>query len=200
MSQWARETKAGLLGLNQHVSDTHSKFMLVDPLSDHPIVVTGSAHFCEASVKENDESMLLVRGQRRTADIYLTEFNRNFNHYYFRSITEATSFRPPSPTEDSRFLVESDEWQKKHAPGSLKAKRLGAIPGHEGFQPGLIAAWSRRNSLADVGVIPRDRRGASSQSASWRSWSRPPPKADASPPFDLLRSRIARRATALGIR
>jgi phosphatidylserine/phosphatidylglycerophosphate/cardiolipin synthase-like enzyme len=134
--QWAKETNAGLLGLNQHVSYVHSKFLLVDPLSADPIVVTGSANFSEASTKENDENMLLIRGDRRTADIYLTEFNRIFNHYYFRSVTEATSSQPQSATEDSRFLAENAEWQKKYVAGGLKAKRLELYASMSGFSRG----------------------------------------------------------------
>jgi len=65
------------------------KFLLMDPLGDDPIVVTGSANFSEASTNDNDENMLLIRGNQRVADIYFTEFNRLFNHYYFRSINEA---------------------------------------------------------------------------------------------------------------
>jgi len=124
--QWARETNAGLLGLNKHVSYIHSKFLLVDPLGADPTVVTGSANFSAASTKDNDENMLVIRGDTRVADIYLTEFNRLFNHYYFRSVTEATRNRPDAAaaTADSLFLVEDDTWQAKYAPGTLRAKRL----------------------------------------------------------------------------
>jgi phosphatidylserine/phosphatidylglycerophosphate/cardiolipin synthase-like enzyme len=122
--QWAKETNAGLLGLNQHVSYVHSKFMLIDPLGADPIVVTGSANFSDASVNDNDENMLVIRGDRRVADIYLTEFNRLFNHYYFRSITEATHDSGAAPDSDSLFLCEDAAWQQKYAPGKLKAKRL----------------------------------------------------------------------------
>lgn len=46
--------------------------------------------------------MQFVRGNLRVADIYFTEFNRLFNHYYFRSVTEATAHgrelgSPPLP-------------------------------------------------------------------------------------------------------
>ena len=85
--QWARETNARAQ-LNQHVSYIHSKFLLMDPLGDDPIVVTGSANFSDASTNDNDENMLIIRGDRRVADIYFTEFNRLFNHYYFRSVQE----------------------------------------------------------------------------------------------------------------
>ena len=63
--QWVRETTTGALGLNAHVHYVHSKFMLVDPLGDDPIVVTGSANFSDASTRANDENMLgLIRGSK----------------------------------------------------------------------------------------------------------------------------------------
>jgi phosphatidylserine/phosphatidylglycerophosphate/cardiolipin synthase-like enzyme len=129
--QWALETNAGLLGLNRHVSYIHSKFMLIDPLSADPIVVTGSANFSEASTEENDENMLVIRGSRRVADIYLTEFNRLFNHYYFRSVTESVGRR--SPGDASLFLAEDASWQDKYAPGTLRAKRLRLFADMAGF-------------------------------------------------------------------
>lgn len=131
--QWAEETNAGLLGLNSHVSYVHSKFLLVDPLGDDPIVVTGSANFSNASTTDNDENMIIVRGDRRTADIYATEFNRIFNHYYFRSVTEVTAGEPQSALNASLFLAEDDSWQQKYRPGSLKAKRIALYAAMSGF-------------------------------------------------------------------
>jgi phosphatidylserine/phosphatidylglycerophosphate/cardiolipin synthase-like enzyme len=131
--QWAKETNAGLLGLNQHVSYVHSKFLLIDPLGDDPVVVTGSANFSKASTTENDENMVIVRGDRRAADIYATEFNRIFNHYYFRSVTEATAGEPQSVLDASLFLAEDDSWQLKYKAGSLKAKRLALYESMAGF-------------------------------------------------------------------
>lgn len=131
--QWAKETNAGLLGLNHHVSYVHSKFMLIDPLGDDPVVVTGSANFSDASTTENDENMIVVRGDRRTSDIYVTEFNRIFNHYYFRSVTEATSGEPQSVLDANLFLAENTDWQQKYLPGTLKAKRLALYESMSGF-------------------------------------------------------------------
>jgi phosphatidylserine/phosphatidylglycerophosphate/cardiolipin synthase-like enzyme len=123
--QWARETNAAILKLNEHVAYIHSKFLLMDPLGPDPIVVTGSANFSEPSTNANDENMLLIRGAPRVADIYFTEFNRLFNHYYFRSVTEALAETDrPNDTDASLFLAESDVWLTKYAPGKLRAKRL----------------------------------------------------------------------------
>jgi phosphatidylserine/phosphatidylglycerophosphate/cardiolipin synthase-like enzyme len=132
--RWTRETNAGALGLNQHVSYIHSKFLLHDPLGADPIVVTGSANFSTASTNDNDENMLLIRGETRVADIYFTEFNRLFFHYYFRSVHEAISEHKPTDAvgvaataaaeKASLFLDETAGWISKYAPGSLKTKRV----------------------------------------------------------------------------
>jgi len=126
--QWTKETNAKALQLNVHVSYIHSKFLLMDPLSKDPVVVTGSANFSAPSTNDNDENMLLIRGNRRVADIYFTEFNRIFYHYYFRSVQEATFKRDEEEKRKSDqqtlFLDETDGWTKKYKPGSLKRKRV----------------------------------------------------------------------------
>jgi hypothetical protein len=43
-----------------------------------------SANWSEASVTDNDENMLVVRGDKRVADIYFGEFMRLFAHHRFR--------------------------------------------------------------------------------------------------------------------
>jgi phosphatidylserine/phosphatidylglycerophosphate/cardiolipin synthase-like enzyme len=121
--QWVRETNARELQFNQHVSYIHSKFLLMDPLGADPIVVTGSANFSKASTTDNDENMLVIRGNKRVADIYFTEFNRLFNHYYFRAVQESLSGQPVS--DANLFLDETGkQWQKKYEPGKLRAKRV----------------------------------------------------------------------------
>jgi phosphatidylserine/phosphatidylglycerophosphate/cardiolipin synthase-like enzyme len=131
--QWARETNARLLELNTHVSYIHSKFLLRDPLGKDPIVVTGSANFSAASTNSNDENMLVIRGNRRVADIYFTEFNRLFNHYYFRSVME--SVKTTQAQQDSELFLDETgkEWLKKYAPGKLRAKRRRIYTEMEGF-------------------------------------------------------------------
>ncbi len=68
---------------NQYI---HDKFMLVDPLGDDPIVVTGTANFSGPSQSDNDENMVVIRGNLRVADIYFGEFMRIFDHLYSRYI------------------------------------------------------------------------------------------------------------------
>lgn len=130
--QWARETNARELGLNTHVSYVHSKFLLMDPLGADPIVVTGSANFSEASTNGNDENMLLIRGDHRVADIYFTEFNRLFNHYYFRAVTEQIRDAGKPSSDASLFLDEGKEWLEKYLPGTLRSKRVKMYTDMEG--------------------------------------------------------------------
>src|SRR6266498_1855561 len=122
--KWVRETNTNALQLNTHVMYIHTKFLLKDPLSNDPIVVTGSANFSQASTNENDENMLIIRGNTRVADIYFTEFNRLFNHYYFRAVMEQTQDKGRDDPEANLFLTEDDKWLKKYARGKLRAKRV----------------------------------------------------------------------------
>lgn len=96
-----------------HVYWIHTKYMLVDPLGDTPIVVTGSANFSKASTYDNDENMLIIRGDKRIADIYFGEYIRLYAHYAFRESVKwymekvaagtATDWKP-------QFLIDNDDW------------------------------------------------------------------------------------------
>eukprot|EP00929_Paragymnodinium_shiwhaense_P111364 TRINITY_DN7933_c0_g1_i5.p1 TRINITY_DN7933_c0_g1~~TRINITY_DN7933_c0_g1_i5.p1 ORF type:complete len:851 (+),score=184.96 TRINITY_DN7933_c0_g1_i5:80-2554(+) len=86
-SRWMPET---LTGLNAHVKFVHTKFLLVDPFSDAPVVISGSANFSKASMESNDENMLVVRGNKQLADAYAVEFFRMFEHFRFRNLMESS--------------------------------------------------------------------------------------------------------------
>jgi phosphatidylserine/phosphatidylglycerophosphate/cardiolipin synthase-like enzyme len=77
---WHQESSP--IGVN--VNWVHTKFMLVDPLGARPVTLTGSANWSEASVITNDENMVVIRGDKRVADIYFGEFMRLFAHHRFR--------------------------------------------------------------------------------------------------------------------
>jgi len=91
----------------------HLKFMLVDPLSENPTVVTGSANFSDASTSTNDENMLVIKGNKRVADIYLGEYMRLYSHYAFREAVRIFLDRNPNAKpEDMKqgFLIEKGDW------------------------------------------------------------------------------------------
>ena len=63
-------------------------------------IITGSANFSNASTKNNDENMLVIRGDTRVADLYLTEFMRLFMHFYFRTIVNGIGPAESDPEQD----------------------------------------------------------------------------------------------------
>lgn len=92
----------------------HDKFMLVDPLGDDPITVTGSANFSAASQSANDENMVVIRGDTRVADIYFGEFMRIFDHLYSRYILKKMS-EAGTHDPNAGFLKEdANEWVPQH--------------------------------------------------------------------------------------
>jgi phosphatidylserine/phosphatidylglycerophosphate/cardiolipin synthase-like enzyme len=102
----------------------HTKFLLIDPLSDDPLVCSGSANFSSGSLLQNDENMLLVRGDTRVADIYMTEFDRIFRHFYFRDIANELADAKTSDDAKAIFLDETDAWTESYfKPGTLKNNR-----------------------------------------------------------------------------
>src|SRR5262249_4240012 len=83
-----------------NVDYLHTKYLLIDPLTDDPTVMTGSANFSDNSTTMNDENMLVIRGDTRVADIFLTEFMRLFNHFQHRHMINALRDVQASETAD----------------------------------------------------------------------------------------------------
>ena len=126
---WHQFLREQLTGLNEHVRYIHTKYLLVDPLTADPTVVTGSANFSAASTNANDENMLVIRGDERVADIYLSEFMRLFTHMRFRGkVTgRSTDRRAPDPAEPAiaapLSLKNDGRWARPYfVAGSPKAR------------------------------------------------------------------------------
>jgi phosphatidylserine/phosphatidylglycerophosphate/cardiolipin synthase-like enzyme len=92
----------------------HDKFILVDPLGDDPIVVTGTANFSRASQVANDENMLVIRGNERVADIYFGEFMRVFDHLYSRYVVQKISEAGESDPEGGYLKDDAKDWVPRH--------------------------------------------------------------------------------------
>lgn len=119
LDRWVAERNSGL---NNHVRYIHNKFMLIDPTTSSPIVISGSANFSKASSVNNDENMLVIRNDRRVADIYLGEFARLYRHHAFREFLERESSTSASPPP-LRHLSLDDWWQDYFGPGSKSRQR-----------------------------------------------------------------------------
>ena len=107
VEQWTKElsTKTSAAAGILYV---HNKVFLIDPLENVPIVVTGSANFSKSSITSNDENTLIIKGDQRVADIYLTEYSRMFEHFWPRylSTLPVRSFSKP--------LDENYSWHKDY--------------------------------------------------------------------------------------
>src|SRR5204863_1219805 len=116
--QWAAEKSAGSLFMSG-VNFLHNKIILIDPLGDVPIVVSGSANYSENSTSKNDENTLVIKGDDRVADIYFAEYVRLFDHFAFRE------WLGEHKTEFNPFLEEGSTWVGKYFdnPDSLNVKR-----------------------------------------------------------------------------
>jgi phosphatidylserine/phosphatidylglycerophosphate/cardiolipin synthase-like enzyme len=92
----------------------HDKFMLIDPLMERPIVVTGTANFSGASQSANDENMLVIPADQRVADIYFGEFMRVFDHLYSRYIVGVMKEKGTSDPKAGYLKETTEEWLPAH--------------------------------------------------------------------------------------
>jgi phosphatidylserine/phosphatidylglycerophosphate/cardiolipin synthase-like enzyme len=122
MNKFDRWLGERLSGLNRNIQYVHTKYMLIDPLGDDPVIIAGSANFSAASTTQNDENMLVIRGNQRVADIYLGEFMRLYNHYAFREWAAKQPAIPatgvPSPSH-----LRTDDWWKDYFGSSERARQ-----------------------------------------------------------------------------
>ena len=122
-----------LTGLNKNLY-IHDKFMLIDPIGDDPTTITGSANFSPTSQTGNDENMLVIRSDRRVADIYFGEFMRIFDHLYARYLArkirdeqqaqaKAAGGKKSKSKPGAGFLKPGDTWVADHFGDGPKSKR-----------------------------------------------------------------------------
>lgn len=120
--RWLKERNG--LSAEAHVRWVHTKYLLFDPLGENPVTVTGSANFSGASTDTNEENMLVIRGNRRVADIYLGEFMRLFQHYSFRESVARFQKSGKSGNWQPNYLAEDDSWQQDYfKPGDQRCLR-----------------------------------------------------------------------------
>jgi phosphatidylserine/phosphatidylglycerophosphate/cardiolipin synthase-like enzyme len=95
----------------------HSKVLVIDPLSDDPVVVTGSHNFSTSASKNNDENLVIVRGHKQLARAYATHVMSVYQHYRYRSYVRETLAQGKSPFAN---LEDGDLWLKRE----LKSKAI----------------------------------------------------------------------------
>jgi hypothetical protein len=122
LDQWFVDEELARPTNHGHVFFVHSKVLLIDPLSDDPLVCSGSANFSTNSLVANDENMLLIRGNARVADIYMTELDRIFRHFRARDIINHTT--ADGSGKNPLLLDPTDDWiAPNFKPGTYKNNR-----------------------------------------------------------------------------
>jgi hypothetical protein len=148
----------------------HTKFLIIDPLSDDPLVCTGSANFSPNSLLQNDENMLLIRGDTRVADIYLTEFDRLFRHFYFRDVANEVEAR--GGEAEGVFLKETSEWTESYfRPGAFKTRR------REMLFADPATTWVANAAKATPAAAPKPAAGAKKTKKTTSAAAKATPKA-----------------------
>ena len=96
----------------------HSKIILADPFGPDPILVTGSANFSTNSTVANDSNVLVFRGDTAVTDVYVADFMRMFEHYWFRS-------RKDEKAEANQVfaLKDTDAWSERYFTAGSREQR-----------------------------------------------------------------------------
>jgi hypothetical protein len=96
----------------------HSKIILADPFGPDPVLITGSANFSTNSTVANDSNVLVFRGDTAVADVYLADFMRMFEHYWFRSRKDEKL------VADQVFaLKDTDGWSERYFTDGTREQR-----------------------------------------------------------------------------
>lgn len=123
--RWAQEH---LTNFNVWVRFVHTKIILVDPLTQTPTIITGSANYSDNSTTDNEENSVLILedgtgAATRVADIYLTEYQRLFMHFVFRDWANRDP-AIPGAGPGTGHLVEDDTWSGEYyTQGSWRARQ-----------------------------------------------------------------------------
>lgn len=114
-TEWFRRELQKLPGTFAMV---HSKVVLVDPFSDHAILLTGSHNLGPKASGTNDENLLIIRDASGLAGAYATNIMAVYNQYRWR-------FRRQTQPKSKRWkgLQDDDNWQNGYLKAGSRALR-----------------------------------------------------------------------------
>ena len=100
---------------------THDKIIVIDPFSDECVVVTGSHNLGHRASFNNDENLVIVKGQRYLAEAYATHVLDIYDHFSWRSMVQRDGDKA-----DASLKVEPEEWQSRYYndDGSIRNAQL----------------------------------------------------------------------------
>jgi phosphatidylserine/phosphatidylglycerophosphate/cardiolipin synthase-like enzyme len=86
----------------------HDKIVVIDPMSEDCVVITGSHNLGYRASYNNDENLLIVRGHTALAQAYAVHVLDIYDHYRFRFIIQKQG------TQAFSGLEPDDKWQDKY--------------------------------------------------------------------------------------
>ena len=94
----------------------HDKIVVVDPLSDDCVVATGSHNLGYKASYENDENLVIIRGNKELAQAYAVHVYDVYDHYRFRAwqAQNAVGHKP----EFEGHIDLDDAWLKNYVSGA----------------------------------------------------------------------------------
>lgn len=86
----------------------HTKIVVVDFTTAHPVVISGSHNLSGNASGKNDENFLIIQGNTDVADSYAVEVMRLYDHYRARWSAQRTGQVGGGP------LKTSDAWTNRY--------------------------------------------------------------------------------------
>ena len=107
--------------LNAGFAVTHDKIVVIDPFSENCVVVTGSHNLGHKASFNNDENLVIVKGQRALTEAYATHVLDIYDHFSWRWMVQQNKV-----TADASLKVKPDDWQSRYYndDGTIKAAQL----------------------------------------------------------------------------
>jgi len=103
---------------------THDKIVVVDPFSPKCAVVTGSHNLGHRASFNNDENLVIVRGQRALAAAYATHVLDVYDHFSWRWTLHQHPRTGDAP--EATLSLDADAWQSRYFDneGRIKVAQL----------------------------------------------------------------------------
>jgi hypothetical protein len=117
ISRWQKE----ILKLPDAHAIIHDKILVIDPLAEDPmdcVVVITSHNLGFKASYENDENMLIIRGNRKLAIAYMVHVLDVYDHYRFRYLIQTHQ------SDFTGFLETTAAWQDKYFGDTAARKEL----------------------------------------------------------------------------
>jgi phosphatidylserine/phosphatidylglycerophosphate/cardiolipin synthase-like enzyme len=99
---------------------THDKIVVIDPFADDCVVVTGSHNLGYQASYNNDENLVMIKGNKKLAMAYATHVLDVYDHFSWRwSLNQGTS-------ADAHLKTKPDDWLNWYfdAQGQMKTAQL----------------------------------------------------------------------------